>query len=577
MSGTLPAPSHPWAPDGDYNFSGLSTTMDCGNLSQRNANVSDTSSSAPVLPSFHTPGMGSPLCPVLPPLAISQLDPDNTIRDFLNANSNDPWNTSFIPTTNWVPPLPQSGTTGHGCATSDSQLSSSTPPLPSSMPQDSGNPELSSGNNDFADNIEDTARPEVPANEGIRDVSTWAARNPGARVIQPRRSRQISEAQKASWAIARQQRAAKKALLDNAVQEYLTQQTSKLEEIASKHSITVEYLKGLIGGQTHYHNPRKVQRHNALLHAKALEVNIDRPSGTKYSLTEIQKMVKDDERLQNLTQEELEQHITALNERRDTKIHGVRANNVAAARDVLATTDKIAKELTSLRDRTGIYATLLVTRGHINDSIQSTWTTTDNSAEFWEDVFGHQIVDIARQYEQWACTQNQNLLERDSLGSLRKQITKAISSGLERITNKKHIVMNYHSYETAIIETYGVRLVGWPEDVRFVNPSVIGTVTEARKIRDALRSGTCFWKKLSKSELDVFTAELNARRAAGETVRKPRKKRSDAGIPRKRKAAIGGKENVRPRKIARSTHKHALPKSAAFVPTSDEEDSDEDA
>ncbi|KAI6100567.1 hypothetical protein F5141DRAFT_1009356, partial [Pisolithus sp. B1] len=208
---------------------------------------------------------------------------------------------------------------------------------------------------------------------------------------------------------------------------------------------------------------------------------------------------------------------------------------------------------------------------------QSTWTTTDNSVEFWEDVFGHQIMDIARQYEQWACTQNQNLLERDSLGSLRKQITKAISSGLEKITNKKHIVMNYHSYETAIIEMYGVCLVGWPEDVRFANPSAIGTVAEARKLQDTLHSGTCFWKKLSKSELDLFATELNACHVAGETIRKPRKKRSDAGIPRKRKAPIGGKENIQPRKIARSTHKHTLPKSAAIVPTSDEEDSDEDA
>ncbi|KAI6103352.1 hypothetical protein EDD16DRAFT_1493521, partial [Pisolithus croceorrhizus] len=161
--------------------------------------------------------------------------------------------------------------------------------------------------------------------------------------------------------------------------------------------ITVEYLKGFIGGQTHYHNPRKVQRHNTLLHAKVLEVNTDRPSGTKYSLTEIQKMVKDDEQLQNLMQEALEQHVIALNEHHDMKIHAVRANNVTAAWDVLVTTDRITKEVCSF-----------ISVGHINDSIQSTWTTTDNSAEFWEDVFGHQIVDIARQYEQWACTQNQS-------------------------------------------------------------------------------------------------------------------------------------------------------------------------
>ncbi|KAI5996693.1 hypothetical protein EDD15DRAFT_2194885 [Pisolithus albus] len=172
---------------------------------------------------------------------------------------------------------------------------------------------------DLKKTVEDTDHPKVLVNEGICDVSTWAVHNPGACVIQPHSSRQISEAQKASWAIACQQRAMKKALLDNAVQEYLTQQTLKLEETAFKHNVTVEYLKGLVGGQTYYHNPRKVQWHNALLHAKALEVNMDRPTGTKYSLKEIQRM------------EELDHHITMLSEHRDMKTHGVRANNIAAA------------------------------------------------------------------------------------------------------------------------------------------------------------------------------------------------------------------------------------------------------
>ncbi|KAI6019243.1 hypothetical protein BKA83DRAFT_79241, partial [Pisolithus microcarpus] len=340
--------------------------------------------------------------------------------------------------------------------------------------------------------------------------------------------RQISEAQRASWAIAREHRATKKALLDKAVQEYLAQQTMKMEEIAFKHNVTVEYLKGLVGGETHYHSSRKVQRHNALLHAKALEVNADCPCGTKYSLKEIQQMVKDDERLQNLSQEEMDQYVSMLKEHHDMKTHGVRANNEVSRFNMYAlhSPDCHHHKLNSLRNRTGIYATLLVTCGHINDSIQSTWTTTNNSAEFWEDVFGHQIADVARQYEQWACTQNQNLVECDSLGSLRKQITKAVSSGL---------VMNYHNYKTAIVETYGVRLVGWPEGVKFANPSVIGTVVEARKLRDALHSGSCFWKKLSKNELDLFVTELNSRRVASDTVQKPRKKRSDAGITRKRK------------------------------------------
>ncbi|KAI6014609.1 hypothetical protein BKA83DRAFT_4496475 [Pisolithus microcarpus] len=560
MPGTQSVPSHPWASDGEYNFSGLSATMECGSISQPNGDVGNASPATPVVPSFHTPGMVPPLCPVVPSTLINRLDPDNTICNFLNANTSDPWISSFSPhqpTVNWAPPPSLSSTVpvpslfsmgDHGCLGSDSQVSSGSPRLPSTTQQASSNAESVSERNgsgsgatgSFIENVEDRDRPGVPT-EGTCDVSTWATHNPGARIIQPHRSRQISEAQRASWAIARERRAAKKALLDKAVQEYLAQQTTKMEEIAFKHNVTVEYLKGLVGGETHYHSSQKVQRHNALLHAKALEVNADRPCGTKYSLKEIQQMVKDDERLQNLSQEEMDQYVSTLEEHCNMKTHGVRANN-----------------LNGLRNHTGIYATLLVTHGHINDSIQSTWTTTDNSAEFWEDVFGHQIADIARQYEQWACTQNQNFVEHDSLGSLCKQITKAVSSGLEKITHKKNIVMNYHNYETAIVETYGVRLVGWPEGVKFANPSVIGTVVEARKLCDALRSGSCFWKRLSKNELDLFVTELN-----------------NAGITRKCKAPIGSKENVQAWKKAHSSHRRNLPKSVEFISTSDKEDSEE--
>ena len=139
--------------------------------------------------------------------------------------------------------------------------------------------------------------------------------------------------------------------------------------------------------------------------------------------------------------------------------------------------------------------------------------------------------------------------------------------------------MNYHNYDTAVVETYGVRLVGWPEGVKFANPSTIGTVPEAHKLRDALRGGSCFWKKLSKSELEHFITDLDARRAAGETVRKPRKKRSDAGIPRKCKTPAGNKESDQPRKRVRMgpSTKHILPKSMEFVPTSDEDNSEDEA
>lgn len=68
----------------------------------------------------------------------------------------------------------------------------------------------------------------------------------------------------------------------------------------------------------------------------------------------------------------------------------------------------MALKLDDLHIRTGTYATLFVVRGHINDTIQSTMHGTDNSDDFWEDVYDLPMADFLRQYEQWACTQNQS-------------------------------------------------------------------------------------------------------------------------------------------------------------------------
>ena len=133
--------------------------------------------------------------------------------------------------------------------------------------------------------------------------------------------------------------------------------------------------------------------------------------------------------------------------------------------------------------------------------------------------------------------------------------------------------MNYNNYDTAIVETYGVKIVGWPASVPFTNPSNIGTIGEIRKLRDALKSGECRWKKLSKGERGAFNADLNTRCAAGESVKKPRKKRSDAGVSRKRKNIGASEENGPAPKRARhaATKKRSVPKSSEFVRDTDED------
>jgi hypothetical protein len=119
-------------------------------------------------------------------------------------------------------------------------------------------------------------------------------------------------------------------------------------------------------------------------------------------------------------------------------------------------------------------------------------------------------------------------------------------------TNVKKLKMNYTNYETAIVQQYSVRLVGWPKSIKFVNPSQIGTVLEICTLRDDLRSGVCHWVKLTKSQLAAHIANLEERREQGETIGKQRKKRSDAGTSRKRRQPSDNQENERPSKRAKN-------------------------
>ncbi|KAG1784809.1 uncharacterized protein HD556DRAFT_1425849 [Suillus plorans] len=67
----------------------------------------------------------------------------------------------------------------------------------------------------------------------------------------------------------------------------------------------------------------------------------DLPTGSKYTLREVRKLVEDDPAL--LPREEKKKYISELVEHRALKTSGSRANNIAAARDVLATTERSSR------------------------------------------------------------------------------------------------------------------------------------------------------------------------------------------------------------------------------------------
>ena len=98
--------------------------------------------------------------------------------------------------------------------------------------------------------------------------------------------------------------------------------------------------------------------------------------------------------------------------------------------------------------------------------------------------------------------------------------------------------MNYANYDAKVIDRYQTKLVGWTYH-EFKSPFDIHTIDDVRLLLEALQCGQCYWVRMTKSEVSRHKDEVTKRRAAGETVGKPRQPRSDIGTKRPRKRAPG--------------------------------------
>lgn len=130
-------------------------------------------------------------------------------------------------------------------------------------------------------------------------------------------------------------------------------------------------------------------------------------------------------------------------------------------------------------------------------------------------------------------------------------------------SNNPSAIMSYENMHRDIVRRYGIKLVGWPESVPFVNPSALGSqIPLLETLLDALETDECKFVRLSSRELQAEEAEFMKSVDGGDVVLKERKKRKDAGTKRKtqhttRKASSPDEvsdleEDKRPAKKAKS-------------------------
>ncbi|EIW86144.1 hypothetical protein CONPUDRAFT_68745 [Coniophora puteana RWD-64-598 SS2] len=400
---------------------------------------------------------------------------------------------------------------------------------------------------DDTDDDDDDEEDELDTSHITASDESWKVRNPNRPVIPSRpAAAPLTAEQKAQRSARRKQKAERDEALRKEILKLIISD-EVIQRLSRQFDVPIRTIENMIfRAQERKH--RTVRLYNAKLHYERAHIiypdNLTPPQKTKF----LHAYVK----AKTYTREQEIQMVQELEDDRERRRNAVRCSNRAANQDVIHTTNRIIALLDALRTRTGIYACVMIVRGHINDPMQPVLYGTDNSSEFFHHSFDKTPDQMIRMFEQWACNLAENLDQRekrDKLSVHQEYCVASIEAQLRLgFMTGQNTRMNYKNYQKKIVQTHGITLEGWPEDITMKRPHLITQVGDIKRIREALESRKCFWQSLDgKRNSKGFDA-------AAPVKRKMQQKKQSA--PRKKKATGG---------------KAAGPKSAEIIEASDEE------
>ncbi|KAJ7037284.1 hypothetical protein C8F04DRAFT_1257202 [Mycena alexandri] len=328
----------------------------------------------------------------------------------------------------------------------------------------------------------------------------------------------LSDAEKATRALAAKARQTNKAALTKDIDEFTAQRDSTIHDLAQKYNKKEEYIRALLLHETQYTKTRVPSLRNAVIHDLS---EVAKQAGHALKLPELQKRA-DGVLAGGVSAEEQAPH-------RQLSTKGLRATHIGSAVDSRNVASHIQDELMNLYERTGTRGFALFTCGDIDEAFMPTFAGSGDAIAFCVEVLKMPAVDILRLFEQWALTREADLPEHDDRRSVRAQIASAMEKGLREITQSDSIKMAYTHFKVDIVLPWKVKVVGWPEDIAFDNPSRMAHLASLRRIRDDLRAGLIYWETLTVPEVRAVHDEVEAIRAANNGQAKPRKPRADIG------------------------------------------------
>ncbi|KAJ7148709.1 hypothetical protein C8R43DRAFT_888795, partial [Mycena crocata] len=357
-------------------------------------------------------------------------------------------------------------------------------------------------------------------------TTTHRSRNRGKPVI-PIRKHRRRDAGANSRASARKRKVAKGdkvGALAKDIKQWEIEREERVHELATKHDIKPKEVRRRMLASTTLKPTRKPSLYNAKISRIMADLNEDRELGARYKIPEVKRMVADDPTmLDAFTEEEEEEMLRELEEKRKLKHHGARATNKAAKEDARQTIDRLAKEIMALAERTGMMCFAFFTRGHIHDHTIPASIESWGSMRFVREILNREPSDVQSMFELWAVNQLRGDTGSMTLQELQKECTRIITSGYLAIINATKGAMNYDNYIEAIVKKKGYGIVNWPKETPFKRMSLQSSIGPLRALHKVLKAGTCKWKKLTPKEKERILAQFDDMVEKGEIVEKVRK------------------------------------------------------
>ncbi|KAJ7701310.1 hypothetical protein B0H14DRAFT_3650286 [Mycena olivaceomarginata] len=284
------------------------------------------------------------------------------------------------------------------------------------------------------------------------------------------------------------------------------------EELAETHGMKVKEVKRRLNSGTAFKQKRKTSSYNATVALVMEELNEDLVRGRKYPARVVRRMLKEDPSLgEKFTEQEIEERRMELEQKKLLRSMGVRASTKAAALDSKWVMENLARERTW-----SVFA--MFARGDLHDQGIPTSIESRGALKFFRDVFQKSPEDVLALFEMWAVTKNKEGEGVTTLAELQKACGDMIRSGLQLITGKANIAMNFQNYIKTLVLGRGVGLLVWPDGVDFKRMGKQSSLAPLRILYDHLKDGRTKWVKLSRKQQDKIVEEFK------EMIRNPRRR-----------------------------------------------------